>query len=54
MYVCQIEGKEALEILKKKTMLSEDIINSEINDLIKTKIVNKDRNSLSKKVRNPI
>jgi glycerol-3-phosphate cytidylyltransferase/FAD synthetase len=49
IFVCQIEGKGALEILKKKTMLSENIINSEIDDLIKNQFVNEDRNSLTGK-----
>lgn len=54
MYVCQIEGKEAFEILKKETMFSEDIINSEIDDLIKIQLVNEDRNSLTEKGRNSL
>ncbi len=54
MYVCQIEGKEALEMLKKKTMLSENIINSEINDLIKNQFVNEDRKSLTEKGRDSL
>ncbi len=54
MYICQIEGKEAFEILKKKTMLSEDIINLEIDDLIKTQLVNEDRNFLTEKGRNSL
>jgi len=54
MFVCQIEGKKALEILKKKTILSEDIINSEIDDLIKNQFVNEDRNSLTEKGRNSL
>ncbi len=54
MYICQIEGKKAFEILKKKTMLSEDIINLEINDLIKTQLVNEDRNFLTEKGRNSL
>jgi len=54
IFVCQIEGKGALEILKKKTMLSEDIINSEIDDLIKNQFVNEDRNSLTEKGRNSL
>ena len=54
MYVCQIEGKEAFEILKKRTMLSENIINSEIDGLIKTQLVNEDRNSLTEKGRNSL
>lgn len=35
MYVCQIQGTDPFEIIKKKSMLSEEIINSKINDLIK-------------------
>ena len=49
MFVCQIEGKKAFGILKKKTMLSENIINLEIDDLIKNQFVNEDRNSLTEK-----
>ncbi|WP_425489650.1 adenylyltransferase/cytidyltransferase family protein [Nitrosopumilus oxyclinae] len=51
MYVCQIEGKEVFEILKKKTMLSEDLINGEINNLIKNQLVNEDRKSITEKGR---
>ena len=54
MYVCQIEGKEVFQILKKRTMLSEDVINSEIDDLIKIQLVNEDRNSLTEKGRNSL
>lgn len=54
IFVCQIEGKEAFEILKKKTILSEDIINSEIDNLIKTQFINEDRNSLTEKGRNSL
>lgn len=54
MYVCQIEGKEAFEILKKKTMLSKDLINLEINNLIKNQFVNEDKKSLTEKGRNSL
>ena len=47
MYVCQIEGKDPLETIKEKTMLSEDAINSKIDDLIKNQIVNEDRDTLT-------
>jgi len=30
MYVCQINGKSVFEIIKKKSMLSTDVINSKI------------------------
>lgn len=52
IYICQIEGKDAFETLKKKTMLSEDLINLEINDLIKNQLVNEDRKSITEKGRN--
>ena len=52
--LCQIEGKESFEILKEKTMLSEDIINSKIDDLIKNQLVNEDRKSLTEKGRNSL
>ena len=35
MYACQIEEKEAFEIIKKKSMFSEDMINSKIDTAIK-------------------
>ena len=54
MFVCQIEGKKVFEILKKKTMLSEDIINSEIDNLIKTQFINEDRSSLTEKGRSSL
>ncbi len=47
MYACQIQGKEAFEILQKKTMFSESVINSKIDELIKNQFVNKDRNTLT-------
>ena len=54
MYVCQIEEKEVFKILKKKTMLSEDLINLEINNLIKNKFVNEDGKSITEKGRNSL
>jgi glycerol-3-phosphate cytidylyltransferase/FAD synthetase len=54
MYVCQIEGKEAFEIIKKKTMLSEEIINSGIDSLIENQFINEDRKSLTEKGRNSL
>ena len=54
MYVCQIEGKEVFATIKKKTMLSEDLINLEINGLIKNQFVNENRKSITKKGRNSL
>ncbi|MGY5151830.1 MAG: adenylyltransferase/cytidyltransferase family protein [Candidatus Nitrosopumilus sp. bin_6a] len=54
MYVCQIEGKEAFEIIKKKTMFSKDVIDSKIDELIKNQLVNKDRKTLTNAGRNSL
>jgi len=54
MYACQIEGKEAFEIIKKKSMFSEDFINSKIDELIKNQLVNEDRNTLTEAGRNSL
>lgn len=54
IYVCQIEGKESLELIKKKYMLSEDIINSKIDELIKNQLVKENRNTLTDKGRNSL
>jgi len=47
MYVCEIDGKSPFDVIKKKSMLSEDVINSKIDDLIKNEFVNKDRVTLT-------
>jgi len=54
MYVCQINGKSAFEIIKKKSMLSTDVINSKIDELIKNQLVNDDRNTLTEIGRNSL
>ncbi len=47
MYVCQIKEKPVLDAIKKKIMLSDEIINSKIDELVKNQLVNKDRTTLS-------
>jgi len=47
MYVCQIEGKASFELIKKKSALSDDTINSKIDGLIKDQLVKEDRNTLT-------
>jgi len=47
IYVCEIEGKEPFEPIKDKTMLSNDEINSKIDELIKNQKVNEDRKTLT-------
>ena len=47
MYICQINGKSSFELIKKKSMLSDDAINVKIDDLIKNQLVNEDRTTLT-------
>ncbi len=47
MYVSKINGKSAFEIIKKKSLLSDDVINSKIDELIKNQLVNEDRTTLT-------
>ena len=54
MYICQIEGKKSFELIKKKSMLSTDAINSKIDELIKNQLVNEDRNTLTEIGRNSL
>ena len=54
MYTCQIEGKEAFEVIKKKSMFSGEAINSKIDELIKNQLVNEDRNTLTEIGRNSL
>ena len=54
MYTCQIEEKDSFELIKKKSMLSTDSINSKIDELIKNHLVNKDRNTLTEIGRNSL
>ena len=48
MYICQIENKASFELIKKRSMLSTEAINSKIDELIKNQLVNNDRNTLTK------
>jgi cytidyltransferase-like protein len=47
MYVCQIDGRPLHQTIMKKCMLSEDMINSKIDELIKNQFVNEDRCTLT-------
>ena len=47
MYVSQIEGKMPFEKIKEKTRISEDEINSKIDELIKKQLVNEDKITLT-------
>lgn len=54
MYVCQIDGKSSIELIRKKSMLSIDTVNSKIDELIKNQLVNKDRSTLTEIGRNSL
>ena len=54
MYTCQIEKKASFELIKKKCMLPTDAINSKIDELIKNRLVNNDRNTLTEDGRNSL
>ena len=54
IYLSQIDGRPLIQTIKKKSMLSEDMINSKINELIKNQFVNEDRNTLTKIGRNSL
>ena len=54
MYVSQIEGKDAFEEIKEKSMISEKIINSKIDELVKNQFVNEDRKTLTESGRNSL
>ena len=54
MYVCQIDGKSPIEVIKKKSMLSEDSINLKIDELVKKQLVNEDRATLTEIGRNSL
>ena len=47
MYVCQINGNNPIDIIKKKNMLSNEQINEKITQLIQKNLVNEDKNTLS-------
>ena len=54
IYTCQIEEKGPFELIKKKSMLSTEVINSKIDGLIKNHLVNEDRSTLTEMGRNSL
>jgi len=54
MYVSQIVGSKLIELIKEKSMLPDDIINSKIDGLIKNQLVNDDRKTLTEIGRNSL
>jgi len=47
MYICQINGKSPFEIIREKSLLSSEAINSKIDELIENQLVNEDRTTLT-------
>lgn len=47
IYVCQIEDTDPIEKIKTKTAFSDEQINSKIEELIKNKLVNEDKRTLT-------
>ena len=47
MYVCQINERNPIDIIKKKSMLSDDQIDEKIDDLIEKNLVNEDKTTLT-------
>ena len=47
MYVCQINEKNPTDIIKKKCMLSDNQFNDKIKELIRKKLVNEDKITLT-------
>jgi len=54
MYICQIENKASFELIKEKSMLSKESVNSKIDELIKKELVNNDRITLTDNGRNSL
>jgi glycerol-3-phosphate cytidylyltransferase/FAD synthetase len=54
IYVCQIQGKELFETIRKKEMFSDNEINSKIDRLIRKRLVNEDRKTLTEIGRNAL
>jgi len=54
IYVCQIQGKELFETIRKKEMFSDNEINSKIDRLIRKRLVNEDRKTLTEIGRNSL
>ncbi|MHA7734508.1 adenylyltransferase/cytidyltransferase family protein [Nitrosopumilus sp. S6] len=54
MYISQIDGTNPIEKIKEKTVLSDEQINSEIDELIKNQFVKEDKKSLTESGRNSL
>ena len=54
MYLCQIDGNNPLDVIRSKSLLSDDAINSAIDELVKNQFVNEDRITLTENGRNSL
>ena len=54
IFVCQTGEGSVLDHIKEKSMLSTDVINSKIDELVKNQFINEDRKTLTVKGRNSL
>ena len=54
IFVCQTGEGSALDRIKEKSMLSTDVINSKIDELVKNQFINEDKKTLTVKGRNSL
>ena len=54
IYVSQLNGRSPMDIIQQKNKISENIINSKIDELIKNQLVNEDRATLTELGRNSL
>ena len=54
MYVCQIQGKSPIESIEEKTSISSEQMNEIIDDLVRNRLVNNDRTTLTETGRNSL
>ena len=54
IYISQIDGSSAIERIRKNSLLSEDVINSKIDGLVKNQLVNEDKKTLTEIGRNSL
>ncbi len=54
MYVCQIQNESSFDLLKKKTRLDTNQINTKIDELIENQLVSENRTTLTQEGRNSL
>ena len=54
LYLCQINGKDPIDVITKKSMLPEDQIKKKIDELVENQLVNDDKSTLTEIGRNSL